>query len=119
MLIQTRDDGFAHPHASEITPPGVYANRRALLRQMAGGAAGAALATWAGRAALADQALVQAPGKLAPLPARRSAVPGAVTLEKPTQYRDATTYNNFYEFGTDKADPARNAHTLRTRPWTV
>jgi DMSO/TMAO reductase YedYZ molybdopterin-dependent catalytic subunit len=32
---------------------------------------------------------------------------------------DASTYNNFYEFGTDKADPARNAHTLKTRPWTV
>ncbi len=40
-------------------------------------------------------------------------------MEKPTEYKDATTYNNFYEFGTDKADPAQNAHTLKTRPWTV
>jgi sulfoxide reductase catalytic subunit YedY len=46
-------------------------------------------------------------------------VPGAVTMEKPTAYKDATTYNNFYEFGTDKADPARNAHTPEDRPWTV
>lgn len=36
-----------------------------------------------------------------------------------TPYEDVTTYNNFYEFGTDKRDPARNAHTLVPRPWTV
>jgi sulfoxide reductase catalytic subunit YedY len=34
-------------------------------------------------------------------------------------YEEITTYNNFYEFGTDKADPAANAHTLRPRPWTI
>ena len=59
------------------------------------------------------------PGKLAPLPGARSPVPGAATMEKPTPYQDASTYNNFYEFGTDKADPARTAGTLKTRPWTV
>jgi len=41
------------------------------------------------------------------------------TDEAPTSYEDATTYNNFYEFGLDKGDPARNAHTLKPRPWTV
>jgi sulfoxide reductase catalytic subunit YedY len=46
-------------------------------------------------------------------------VAGAVTMEKVTEYKDATTYNNYYEFGTDKADPAKNAHTLKTKPWTV
>jgi sulfoxide reductase catalytic subunit YedY len=40
-------------------------------------------------------------------------------MEKPTPYADVTAYNNYYEFGTDKADPAVNAHTLKTRPWTV
>ena len=40
-------------------------------------------------------------------------------MEKTTDYKDATSYNNFYEFGTDKADPAKNAHTLKTAPWTV
>jgi sulfoxide reductase catalytic subunit YedY len=39
--------------------------------------------------------------------------------DKLTSYKDVTTYNNFFEFGTDKADPARNAHTLKTKPWTV
>ena len=117
MLIHTHDNGFDHHSASEITPRAVYEQRRALLRLMAGGAAGALLASWAGRQALAQQ--VQPPGRLAALPGARSAVAGAVTMEKPTDYKDATGYNNFYEFGTDKADPARNAHTLKTRPWTV
>src|SRR5439155_20794378 len=45
---------------------------------------------------------------------------GAFDTEEPqSSYRDATTYNNFYEFGTGKDDPARNAHTLQPRPWTV
>ena len=41
------------------------------------------------------------------------------TDETRTPFRDVTTYNNFYEFGLDKADPSLHAHTLRTRPWTV
>jgi sulfoxide reductase catalytic subunit YedY len=42
-----------------------------------------------------------------------------MSLEKLTDYKDATTYNNFYEFGTDKADPAKRAHTLQTDPWRI
>jgi sulfoxide reductase catalytic subunit YedY len=41
------------------------------------------------------------------------------TDEPQTPERDVTSYNNFYEFGTDKSDPAEYAHTLRPRPWTV
>ncbi|RQO61842.1 protein-methionine-sulfoxide reductase catalytic subunit MsrP [Paucibacter sp. KBW04] len=100
--------------ASEITPQAVFEARRDWLRLMASGAAGVAMAGWAGR-----EALAQSPGKLAKLPGARSTVPGAMTLDKLTTYQDASTYNNFYEFGTDKADPARNAGTLRSRPWTV
>ncbi|MGZ5271386.1 MAG: protein-methionine-sulfoxide reductase catalytic subunit MsrP, partial [Ramlibacter sp.] len=116
MLIKTGRDGFNHSLSSEITPHAVYRQRREIMRLMAGGAAGAALASWAGRQALAQ---AQRPGKLAALPGAKSAVPGAVTMEKFTDYKDATSYNNFYEFGTDKADPAKNAHTLKTAPWTV
>jgi sulfoxide reductase catalytic subunit YedY len=119
MLIPSRDQGFNHPHPSEITPRAVYEDRRRMLRLMAGGAAGATLAAWAGREALAQQAPVVRPQKLAALAGARSSVPGAVSMEKLTDYKDASTYNNFYEFGTDKADPARNAHTLKTSPWTV
>ena len=99
---------------SEITPQSVYQDRRNWLRLMAGGAAGVAMAGWASR-----EAFAQGGGKLPKLPGARSAVAGAVVMEKPTSYQDATSYNNFYEFGTDKADPARTAGSLRTRPWTV
>ena len=116
MLIKTNADGFLHPHAGEITPHSAYQSRRELMRWMAGGAAGVALAGWAQRDALAQTAR---PGKLAALPGAKSAVAGAVTMEKLTSYADASTYNNYYEFGTDKADPARNAHTLKTDPWSV
>lgn len=117
MLIKTDRHGFQHPVPSEITPRAVYEDRRNLLKWMATGAAGASLAAWAGRAAIAQQA--QRPGKLAALNAVKSSVAGATTMEKITEYKDASTYNNFYEFGTDKADPARNAGTLKTAPWTV
>jgi len=116
MLIKTRNDGFIHPVTSEITPQSVYQGRRELMKLMATGVAGAALASWAGRQALAQ---VPKPGKLAALPGAKSAVAGAMTMEKVTDYKDASTYNNYYEFGTDKADPAKNAHTLKTAPWTV
>ena len=115
MLIKS-DNGFIHPTSSEITPAAVYHGRRDLLKVLAAGAAGPVLAAWASREALAQ---VARPGKLAPLPAVKSAVPGAVTMEKVTEYNDATSYNNFYEFGTDKDDPYRNAHQLKTAPWSV
>jgi len=102
----------AQPTASEITPRPVYEQRRALLKLLAGGAAGTALASWAGRDALAQ-------GSGAKLAGAKSSVAAAVTMEKATSYQDATTYNNYYEFGTDKSDPARYAKTLQPRPWTV
>ncbi len=102
--------------ASEITPRAVYEGRRALLRQMAAGAAGMALAGWAARDALAQ---APRPGKLAALTGARSAVAGALTMEKPTAYADITSYNNFYEFGTSKSAPANAAGAMKTRPWTV
>ncbi len=105
------DRGFQHPVPSEITPRDLALNRRQWLA--AAGATALALPT------LPAAAQTARPGKLAPLPGAKSAVAGASTVEKLTSYGDASTYNNFYEFGTDKADPARNAHTLKTRPWTV
>ncbi len=116
MLIRSSDSGAEHPVASEITPRAVFESRRVLLQQLATGVAGLTLAGWAARDARAQ---IKGPGVLPALPAVPSALAGAQTLEKPTTYKDATTYNNFYEFGTDKSDPARHAHTLKTRPWTV
>ncbi|MFO1249835.1 MAG: protein-methionine-sulfoxide reductase catalytic subunit MsrP [Inhella sp.] len=90
--------------ASEITPRALFEQRRLLLSALA------LPATLSGRAA-------QARG--APLAATRSALPGALVMDKPTEYRDATNYNNYYEFGLDKDEPARQAQRLRTQPWTV
>jgi sulfoxide reductase catalytic subunit YedY len=101
------------PAPSEITPRSACARRRVL----ALGAAGATgLLALPGTAAAAA---TTGPGRLPRLAAAQSAVPGAATLEKPTAYGDITSYNNFYEFGIDKSDPARRAHTLKTRPWVV
>jgi sulfoxide reductase catalytic subunit YedY len=116
MLIQTNADGFLHPQPREITPRSTYLERRDVIRWMAAGAASAALAAWAQREALAQ---VARPNKLAALPGARSSVAGAMVMDKPTAYADASSYNNFYEFGTDKSDPAKKAHTLKTTPWTV
>jgi methionine sulfoxide reductase catalytic subunit len=115
MLIKT-DRGFEHPNPSEITPRATYEGRREWLQRVALGAAGGVLASWASRDALAQTA---GPGKLPKLPGARSAVDGSSTMEKLTAYEQVSTYNNYYEFGTDKADPARTAGSLKTRPWTV
>jgi sulfoxide reductase catalytic subunit YedY len=116
MLIRSSDSGRIHPVPSEITPREVFTGRRDLLRQVAAGAAGLTLASWAARDARAQ---MPRPGVLAALPATPSGLAGAQVIDKPTSYKDATSYNNFYEFGTDKSDPARLAHTLKTRPWSV
>ena len=88
MLIKTSASGFDHPVPSEITPQGTYQQRRALIKLMATGAAGAALAGWAGRQAIAQT--VAKPGRLAALAGGKSAIAGAVTMEKITDYKDAT-----------------------------
>ena len=108
--------GFVHADSSEITPRASYEGRRDLLKLIGTGVAGSALAAWAARDVHAQ---VARPGKLAPLAGARTALAGGMTMEKPTPYADITSYNNFYEFGTDKTDPEKNAHTLKTRPWTV
>lgn len=120
MLIKSDTNGFMHPAASEITDRALYEGRRDLLKLMASGVAGAAMVGWASRQALAQGAgAVQRPGKLQALSFKPSGVAGALAMDKPTAYKDATSYNNFYEFGTDKSDPAANAHTLKTTPWAV
>jgi sulfoxide reductase catalytic subunit YedY len=107
-----KDSGFCHPVPSEITPRERYLSRRDWMQALGAGAT---------LGALPGLALAQTarPGKGAPLPGGKSAVAGALTVEKLTPYGDVTTYNNFYEFGTDKSDPARAAGSLKTRPWTV
>jgi sulfoxide reductase catalytic subunit YedY len=96
--------------SSEITPESTYLNRRNFIAVAAVGAAGAALAPRALRAF--DDDVDQE------IPARFSDMRSELD-ERLNSYRDVTTYNNFYEFGTDKSDPARNSGDFNPRPWTV
>lgn len=119
MLIRNNQDGFIHPLSSEITSPEVYANRRQLLRQWSAGAVAVGLGGWVQREAWAQGGAAAPLSALSALPANQSTVQGAMSVEKLTSQKDATSYNNFYEFGVDKSDPARNAHTLKTTPWSI
>ena len=58
-------------------------------------------------------------GSIATLPNLLSAEEDRYTLKTITPKEKATTYNNFYEFGLNKSDPSKNAHTLKTRPWEI
>ena len=106
---------YPRPDSSEITPEAVWKGRREWIK-----AAGVAATSAAMGGALASlPALGQAatPKALAPLPGEPSKQ--YVLMEPATPFKDATSYNNFYEFGMDKADPERYAHTLQTSPWSV
>ncbi len=110
MLIQRTPSNIIL--SSEITPREVFEQRRQFIKQIAAGAIGSAgLLAMANREAFAQNASAQ---KLA-----ATKNPAYVLTENKTTYKDATTYNNYYEFGTDKADPAQTAGSLKTRPWTV
>lgn len=101
MLIHQADDILP----SEITPPEIYRERRRFMQGLGALAAGAAVGAAPDAGAGVKLAGVRA---------------SAYKLdEDKTPYKDVTTYNNFYEFGTGKADPAENAGSLKTRPWTV
>ncbi len=94
MIIRSRSE----IHTSEITPEDVYLNRRQFIRRasvIAGGAAGVLVADTADAVGLSQRE------------------------DNLTPFEDITTYNNFYEFGTGKEDPSRNAGDLRTDPWSV
>ncbi|HZP88215.1 MAG TPA: protein-methionine-sulfoxide reductase catalytic subunit MsrP [Burkholderiales bacterium] len=105
MLIRRKPDIVP----SEITSQSAYRGRRDFLRSTglliaaAGLGAAGALHTPSARAGVK-------------LDVRKTTFPIG---ESQTPFKDVTTYNNYYEFGTDKDEPAENAHTLRTRPWTV
>ena len=100
MLIKTPSD----IRPSEITPERVYRSRRAFLGQSLAAAGLAAAPAAALPAAWLDAREVRA---------------GQPIGEDLTPERDATSYNNFYEFGTDKRDPAAHAHEMTVDPWTV
>jgi sulfoxide reductase catalytic subunit YedY len=113
MLIRTASDVTTRDLPSDITTKSAYLNRRQWMQQsMALGLLGGVGQAWANPS-------IVAPGKLPALASKHTDIDGAMAADVPTAYTYASTYNNFYEFGTDKADPMRSAHTLKTKPWTL
>jgi methionine sulfoxide reductase catalytic subunit len=122
---------FPQPLASEITPRALFEQRREVLLAAAQGASYATLR--AGLGSLGAVGSTAALGLAGHASAQGTAPAGGVgtqklpgvqsklspIIDKPTPYKDVTGYNNFYEFGTEKEDPARYANTLKTRPWTI
>jgi sulfoxide reductase catalytic subunit YedY len=109
MLIRKPND----IPSSEITSKPVYMDRRKFMTA----AAATGVAALAGEriaGVLNPRTHVQAGTKLDTVKS-----PLSTTGETLTSYQDITHYNNFYEFGPNKDDPARNAGRLQTRPWTV
>ncbi|HLY65491.1 MAG TPA: protein-methionine-sulfoxide reductase catalytic subunit MsrP [Chloroflexota bacterium] len=110
------------PPSSEITPEPIYWRRREFIRN-SGLIAGTAVALGGPLLWLVGKSPPPKTPDAAPLPEQALAISSDAspfdTTETQTSYQDVTTYNNFYEFGEDKSDPAQNAHTLQTRPWTI
>ena len=81
---------------SEITPEKIYNNRRSFIKSIGIGASSVAMTslTFAGNALSEEK-------------------------NKNTSYKDITTYNNYYEFGTSKSDPYINSQNFKTKPWTI
>ena len=102
MLIRRPSD----IQPSEITPRDRYLQRRQFIAGASALGLGTAIAALGGKSANA-----------APLQASKS--PLSTTEEPLTPLKDITSYNNYYEFGTDKNDPVRNAHTLSIKPWKI
>ncbi|MBJ6980495.1 protein-methionine-sulfoxide reductase catalytic subunit MsrP [Luteimonas sp. MC1572] len=96
--------------SDEITDEAVYRDRRRLLKTLALAPALVAAGCRGG----------EPPAPVAgPAPSAASLAAGLRTAEEQTRYEDATSYNNFYEFGSGKADPSRAAKTLVTSPWNI
>lgn len=120
MIIRTRTS--ADVPSSEITPEGVYRSRRSFLRGAALGATALGLAPYALEGSLGS---VGGASDRPRNPDRRQEIPARFQgmrseLDEPLNpWDDITEYNNFYEFGTGKEDPARHSGNFEPRPWTV
>jgi len=113
MLIKPAPDIREH----EVTPKELYVRRREFIRATGAAVAGASVAAALGSAVVTRPEAAQNPNA-SKFPNVKKGSPFDTT-DKINSYSHITTYNNFYEFGLDKADPSRYAHTLRPRPWSV
>jgi len=83
--------------SSEITPEHIYQNRRSFIKSAAAGTASLMLGSFFSLSASSNTS----------------------SSEKLTNYKDITTYNNYYEFGTDKEDPSNNSGKFKISPWSI
>jgi sulfoxide reductase catalytic subunit YedY len=119
------DKKAPEPSSSEITPEQLYLRRREFIKNAGlfvgtAGVVGGGLYLLGMKRTHPMDAFVPDGGALSSLPPSQGQGPSPYdTDEARTPFADVTTYNNFYEFGTDKNDPARHAHILKARPWTV
>ena len=102
---------------SDITPYDKYVSRRALLAGGLGLAAAQAAGRWGEALGAAGPGGTAGQAALATLKVTRNAE--FSVADAPNSYKDITTYNNYYEFGTDKSDPAENAQHFNSQPWNV
>lgn len=91
-----------HPHPSEVTPESLFLNRRAFIKRASVAGIGGALVTGGAWAYERNQPRVL-----------------GVSDDEPTPWETVTGYNNFYEFGTGKSDPKKNAQNFKTDPWQI
>lgn len=91
-----------HPHPSEVTPESIYLNRRAFIKRAAAAGIGGTLVAGGVWARQKDAPRVE-----------------GTSDDELTPWETVTGYNNFYEFGTGKSDPKRNAQNFRTDPWSI
>ncbi len=110
MLIRKSGSLASTIASSEITPQHTFDSFKQDRRRFLTGAAAL------GTAAIAAS---QLPAIFHPQQVLAASAPQYTVPDPQTPFSKASTYNNFYEFGTDKSEPAKNAHTLHTRPWTV
>lgn len=100
----------------DVTPQAVYQDRRLILKGLGLGAATLAFPTQASVFDLFRGDPRPPLSSTKPLNSKQALRPAGLVL---TPQDKATNYNNFYELGTDKSDPARNAHYLKPEPWTL
>src|SRR5258708_3629325 len=116
MLLRKSTSLESTIRSSDITPQHVFEQHQTNRLRFLAGAATLGASTLAARyipSLISPETTVRAADQL-------QTIPSKYTLDEPqTPLGKASNYNNFYEFGTDKSDPAHNAHTLKTRPWPI
>lgn len=106
FIRRTRPEDCARISPSEITPESIYLNRRQLLQAALSAGLIGSSGLWSEEAAANQKLNFTTNSKFS-------------TTDKPNSYEDITTYNNYYEFGTDKSDPAAMAGSFKPNPWSI